>query len=92
MISRLFSFASVPRVTKQSRGGLIFTGESTGDFLGLDATTGKRLWRFATGAGVNAPPITYRAGGRQFIAVASGGHTLFNFPLGDAVIAFALPN
>jgi N6-L-threonylcarbamoyladenine synthase len=49
------------------------------------------LSRFATGAGVNAPPVTYRAGGRQFVAVAAGGHALFNFPLGDAVIAFALP-
>jgi glucose dehydrogenase len=72
-------------------GGLVFTGESNGDFIALDAANGKRLWRFATGAGVNAPPITYRVGGRQFIAVAAGGHALFNFPLGDAVIAFALP-
>jgi len=72
-------------------GGLVFTGESTGDFIALDAATGDRVWRFATGAGVNAPPVTYRAGGRQFVAVAAGGHALFNFPLGDAVIAFALP-
>lgn len=72
-------------------GGLVFTGESNGDFVALDAISGKRLWRFATGAGVNAPPITYRAGGRQFVAVAAGGHALFNFPLGDAVIGFALP-
>ncbi len=72
-------------------GGLVFTGESNGDFIALDAANGKRLWRFATGAGVNAPPITYRIGGRQYVAVASGGHALFNFPQGDAVIAFALP-
>lgn len=72
-------------------GGLVFTGESNGDFIAVDAASGQRLWRFATGAGVNAPPITYRIGGRQFVAVAAGGHALFNFPLGDAVIAFALP-
>lgn len=72
-------------------GGLVFTGESNGDFIAVDAADGKRLWRFATGAGVNAPPITYRVGGRQYVAVASGGHALFNFPQGDAVIAFALP-
>ena len=72
-------------------GGLVFAGESTGDFLAFDAISGDRVWRFATGAGVNAPPVTYRAGGRQFVAVAAGGHALFNFPLGDAVIAFALP-
>jgi len=72
-------------------GGLVFTGESNGDFIALDAQSGRRLWRFATGAGVNAPPITYRVDGRQFVAVASGGHALFNFPLGDTVIGFALP-
>ena len=72
-------------------GGVVFTGESNGDFIALDAKSGKRLWRFATGAGVNAPPITYRVGGRQYVAVAAGGHALFKFPLGDAVIGFALP-
>ena len=72
-------------------GGLVFTGESNGDFIAVDAASGQRLWRFATGAGVNAPPITYRVGTRQFVAVASGGHALFKFPLGDAIIAFALP-
>ncbi len=72
-------------------GGVVFTGESNGDFIALDAKSGKRLWRFATGAGVNAPPVTYRVGGRQYVAVAAGGHALFKFPLGDAVIGFALP-
>ena len=72
-------------------GGLVFAGESNGDFIALDARSGKRLWRFATGAGVNAPAITYRVGGRQYVAVAAGGHALFKFPLGDALIAFALP-
>ena len=72
-------------------GGLVFAGESNGDFIAVDAKNGKRLWRFATGAGVNAPPVTYRAGDRQYVAVAAGGHALFKFPLGDAVIAFALP-
>lgn len=73
-------------------GNLVFTGESNGDFIAVDAANGTRLWRFATGAGVNAPPVTYRAGGRQYVVVAAGGHALFKFPLGDAVIAFALPD
>ena len=77
--------------TLATAGGLVFTGESGGDFIAVDANNGKRLWRFATGAGVNAPPITYRVNGRQYVAVAAGGHALFNFPLGDAVVAFALP-
>jgi glucose dehydrogenase len=40
---------------------------------------------------VNAPPVTYRAGGHQVIAVAVGGNALFGFKQGDAVVAFALP-
>ena len=42
-------------------------------------------------AGVNAPPITYEANGRQYVAVAIGGNALFGFPQGDLVMAFALP-
>ncbi|MSQ68947.1 MAG: pyrrolo-quinoline quinone [Gammaproteobacteria bacterium] len=72
-------------------GGLVFAGESNGDFIAVDARSGQRLWRFATGAGVNAPAITYAVAGRQYVAVAAGGHALFKFPLGDAVVAFALP-
>ncbi|MEX2479425.1 MAG: PQQ-binding-like beta-propeller repeat protein [Gammaproteobacteria bacterium] len=73
-------------------GGLVFAGESNGDFSAFDAANGDRLWRFATGAGVNAPPVSYRIDGRQYVAVAAGGHALFDFPQGDAVIAFALPD
>ncbi|MCB1746809.1 MAG: PQQ-binding-like beta-propeller repeat protein [Gammaproteobacteria bacterium] len=72
-------------------GGLVFAGESNGDFSAFDAADGTRLWHFATGAGVNAPAVTYRVGGRQYVVVAAGGHALFDFPQGDAVIAFALP-
>jgi glucose dehydrogenase len=71
--------------------GLIFMGEGNGDFDAFDAKTGERLWRFQTGAGVNAPPIAYEVDGRQYVAVASGGSRLFGFQAGDALIAFALP-
>jgi len=50
------------------------------------------LWQFQTGAGVNAPPVIYRANGKQFVAVASGGNRMFGLPLGNAVIAFGLPD
>ena len=73
-------------------GGLVFMGEGTGFLNAYDSATGDALWRFQCGAGVNAPPITYKVGGTQYVAVAAGGHHLFGFPQGDAVIAFALPN
>jgi glucose dehydrogenase len=72
-------------------GGLVFMGEGNGWFNAFDSDTGARLWRFYCGAGVNAPPITYQAGGRQYVAVAAGGSKLFGYAEGDAVIAFALP-
>ena len=73
-------------------GGLIFHGESNGKFVARNAQDGAELWHFNAGAGVNAPPVTYAVDGKQFVAVAAGGHKLFNFPLGDVVVAFGLPD
>ena len=72
-------------------GGLVFMGEGTGEFSAFDAATGARLWSFQCGAGVNAPPVTYEINGTQYVTVAAGGHNLFGFPRGDALITFALP-
>jgi glucose dehydrogenase len=72
-------------------GGLVFMGQGTGEFSAFDSATGKEVWSFITGAGVNAPPITYAIDGTQYVTVAAGGHSLFGFPRGDALITFALP-
>lgn len=72
-------------------GGLIFTGEGNGYFDAFDAKTGEILWRFPCGAGVNAPPISYEVDGTQYIAVATGGNSIFGYPLGDDILVFALP-
>lgn len=71
-------------------GGLVFMGESDGHFTARDSRTGKPLWRFQTGAGVNAPPVVYAAHGNEFVVVASGGNRLFNLAPGNAVIGFGL--
>ena len=73
-------------------GGLVFHGESNGKFVARNAQDGAELWHFNAGAGVNAPPVTYAVDGKQFVAVAAGGHKLFDFPLGDVVVAFGLPD
>lgn len=73
-------------------GGLVFTGEGKGDLTAFDAKSGDRMWSFNCGAGVNAPPVSYAVGGKQFIAVAAGGNKLFGFRQGGAVIAFGLPD
>jgi glucose dehydrogenase len=71
-------------------GGLVFTGEGNGNLSAFDAQSGERLWQFNCGAGVNAPPITYELDGTQYVAVASGGSSLFGYRQGDAIVVFAL--
>ena len=71
-------------------GGLVFSGEGGGDFSAFDAKDGSKLWSFNAGAGVNAPPIAYQAGGKDFVAVAAGGSQIWGFRQGGAVIAFGL--
>ncbi len=73
-----------------TKGGLVFMGEGNGDFSAFDAATGARLWKFNCGSGVNAPPISYAIDGKQYIAVAAGGSSIWGFRTGDAVMVFGL--
>lgn len=72
-------------------GNVAFMGEGNGWFDAFNATTGKKIWHFYLGAGVNAPPVAYEVDGREYIAVASGGNFQMTYPLGDVVAIFALP-
>ena len=78
-------------------GGLVFTGKLSGEFIALDEETGKTLWQFKTGSGINSTAITYTHKGRQYVTVASGlGGILANryaadkVPAGGSVWTFAL--
>ncbi|HZV04052.1 MAG TPA: PQQ-binding-like beta-propeller repeat protein [Gemmataceae bacterium] len=71
-------------------GGLVFAGEGNGKFAAYNSSTGKELWSFRAGAGVNAPPSSYVIGGKQYIVVGAGGNTQVNFRRGDSIIAFQL--
>ena len=53
-------------------GELVFVGEPAGELMALDAKSLEKLWGFHTGAGLNAPPITYSVGGKQYVAVLVG--------------------
>ncbi len=53
-------------------GGLVFTGTADGTVVALDADTLQLLWSFDTGSAINAPPMTYTAGGKQYIAIEVG--------------------
>jgi len=71
-------------------GGVVFLGEGNGNFDAFDARTGGRLWQFQTGAGANAPAVTYAIDGQQYVAVASGGNFQLNYPRGDTLWVFSL--
>jgi PQQ-dependent dehydrogenase (methanol/ethanol family) len=62
-------------------GGLVFFGEDSGAFTALDARSGKLLWYFHTNELWKASPMTYMAGGKQYVAVAAGSN----------ILAFGLP-
>jgi quinoprotein glucose dehydrogenase len=71
-------------------GSLIFIGASADrTFRAFDTETGRQLWSAPLPAGARATPITYEAGGRQFVAIAAGGGEVFGE--GDYLIAYALP-
>ena len=80
-------------------GGLLFTGKMTGEFIAVDADTGRTLWQFQTGSGVNAQPVTWTHKGRQYVTVLSGvgglwwniaRESLKSVPQGGSVWTFAL--
>jgi glucose dehydrogenase len=72
-------------------GDLVFNGEGNGWFKAFDVKTGKELWKFNAGAGVNSPPVSYTIDGKQYVAVAAGGNTQLDFKRGNSVFVFALP-
>jgi len=72
-------------------GDLVFNGEGNGYFRAFDARTGKKLWEYQCGAGVNSPAVSYMVGGKQYVAVAAGGNTQLDFKRGNTVMVFALP-
>jgi alcohol dehydrogenase (cytochrome c) len=85
-------------------GGLLFSGAQNRDFTALDAATGKPLWHAGLNATPSSYPIAYSAGGREYIAVVSGGGSpldagdtslapeLANPPGGTTLWIFALPS
>jgi alcohol dehydrogenase (cytochrome c) len=53
-------------------GGLLFTGLIDGSFAAYDDTSLEQLWEVNVGAGFNAPPMTFEADGKQYVAILTG--------------------
>ena len=83
-------------------GGLVFGGDTNGRFRAHDHETGEVLWKINLGSPVTGFPITYAAGGRQYVAVSTGSSltsgafnrlTLELRPsAGNTLFVFALPD
>jgi alcohol dehydrogenase (cytochrome c) len=63
-------------------GGVVFAASHDGNFIALDAKSGKALWHFGAGGDVSSSPIAYSIGGKQYIAVSSA-QVLYSFALPD---------
>ena len=74
--------------------GLLFIGATIYDrkFRAFDTTSGKLLWETVLPYAGNATPMTYRAGGKQYVVIATSGQRDPKGPQGSAYVAFALPN
>jgi alcohol dehydrogenase (cytochrome c) len=53
-------------------GGLVFGGDVAGRFKAYDDETGEVLWETDLGSPVSGFPITFAAGGKQYVAVTTG--------------------
>ena len=62
-------------------GGVLVFGSDRSYFFALNPRTCKELWRVNTGGNIVAPPISYREGEVQYVAVLAG----------RALLSFGLP-
>ena len=73
-------------------GGMLFTGDLDDNFLAIDASNGKTLYRFNTGGSIGGGVISYSVDGKQYVATTSGVVSGFFGGSGpSAVMVFALP-
>ena len=74
-------------------GGVLFIGATLYDkkFRAFDPRNGKLLWETQLPYAGNATPITYKAGGRQYVLIQCDNARDKNSLQGAAYVAFALP-
>lgn len=72
--------------------GLTFIAAAQDDFLrAFDTRSGELLWEARLPAGGQASPLTYMHDGRQYVAIAAGGHARLLTTLGDSIVVYTLP-
>src|ERR1700676_3184154 len=73
--------------TLVTAGGLVFTGQQTGEFMAFDSGTGKLLWQFQTPSGIVGQPITWERDGKQYVTITSGIGGVYALKSGDPNLA-----
>ncbi len=63
-------------------GGLVFGGGMDGEFVALNAITGKPLWHVYLGGANASGPMSYAVNGKQYI-IGTGADTMYAFALPD---------
>lgn len=72
--------------------GLIFVAAATDDLIrAIDMKTGKEVWSTELPAGGQANPMIYTQNGREYLVIVAAGHHFMETPVGDYVLAYALP-
>jgi quinohemoprotein ethanol dehydrogenase len=63
-----------------TKGGVLFQGNSLGEFNAFNSDTGELLWTFEAHTAFLAPPISYEIDGIQYVAIqaGTGGGDLFS--------------
>ncbi|MGC2082531.1 MAG: methanol/ethanol family PQQ-dependent dehydrogenase [Bradyrhizobium sp.] len=81
--------SDIPRFSGvlSTAGGVVFSGQLTGEFEAFDADSGKKLWQFQTGSGIEGQPVTWQQDGVQYVAVASGYGGVYSLFSGDERLA-----
>ncbi|WP_420965257.1 methanol/ethanol family PQQ-dependent dehydrogenase [Bradyrhizobium sp. B120] len=85
--------SDIPRFSGvlSTAGGVVFSGQLTGEFEAFDADTGKKLWQFQTGSGIEGQPVTWQQDGVQYVAVTSGYGGVYSLFSGDERLAKVPP-
>jgi len=75
-------------------GGVLLTGNLNGDFIVMNARTGKDLYHFNTGGAIAGGVSTYLVDGKQYVAVASGNssRTVWGTAGAASIFVFGLPD
>jgi alcohol dehydrogenase (cytochrome c) len=53
-------------------GGLVFVALLDGTVAAFDDTTLEEVWKFNVGSGITTPPMSFEAGGKQYVAISTG--------------------